>query len=80
MSKTVSIEDHLLQVMGLQPGKFTIDDLVNGKQGSGALGFPASRIRKALGVLYGRGFARVDDVREGKEVWRLTTPDERLNT
>jgi transcription initiation factor IIE alpha subunit len=74
MSKAVPLEDHLLQTMSLQPGKFTIDDLVK------SMGMPASSVRKAIGWLYGRGFTKIDSVNDGKEVWRVATMDERRLT
>ena len=74
MSKGTPLEDHLLQIMNLQPGKFTIDNLVT------SMGMPASRLRKAVGWLYGRGYVKVDSVVDGKEVWRIATIQEREST
>lgn len=75
-------ERAILEILAHQPGRFTIDDLVVGvgESQQGALREPASRIRKAMGRLYGAGFVRVVELRHETvqdEVWALTTPDDR---
>lgn len=75
-------ERAILEILAHVPGRYTIDEVVVGCDASqqGALHEPASRIRKAMGRLYGAGFVRVVELRgetKQQEVWALTTPNER---
>ncbi len=63
----------------------TVDELVNGKSDDNApykttTGLTDYEVREALGWLYGRGRARVVEIRNGEEVWAPIYPGERRAT
>jgi hypothetical protein len=77
--------DYILELFNYAPAEKTIEVLVKGSKSDSnehmyhQTGLPASRVRRAIGKLYGLGLVKVVAVVDGCPVWSKTTIDERCS-
>jgi hypothetical protein len=83
MPEAMTDADWILELFNYEPTHKTIDVLVRGAKSDKSehhyhqTGLPASRVRRAIGELYGLGFVKVVEVVNGEPVWAKTSLDER---
>jgi len=82
MSEPMTDADYILDLLNYAPGKRTIEEFVKGCKAEdgtrfSSTGFPASRVRRAIGKLYGLGFVKAVAIVDGQPVWAKTTIEER---
>jgi hypothetical protein len=84
MPEAMTDTDWILDLFNYAPGKRTIEEFVKGCKAEdgtrfSSTGLPASRVRRAIGELYGLGFVKVVEVADGCPVWGKTSVEERCS-
>lgn len=77
-TKNQATQDVTLALARLGKGVTIFELITDPPGGFKELCLTASETRRALGWLYGRGRAKVVEVRDGEEVWALTSSKDRV--